>query len=105
MTIVWYVIKKNVLNVKNSSINICFEKKDKIDSITSQNIDYINSSIQKENNNYKNKETNDKNEANELFKKNKIWKNLKIKKPSINKPKSFSFGITSNPNNAKISLF
>ena len=78
----------NVLNVKNSSINICFEKKDKIDSITSQNIDYINSSIQKENNNYKNKETNDKNEANELFKKNKIWKNLKIKKPSINKPKS-----------------
>ena len=78
----------NVLNVKNSSINICFEKKDKIDTISPQNINYINSSIQKENNNYINKETNDKNEVNELFKKNKIWKNLKIKKPSINKAKS-----------------
>ena len=101
----------NVLTVKNSSINICIEKKDKLNILSpSKNINYITSipteivsSIPTKKNNHKNNEINVKNVANELFEKNKNLKNINIIKPRINKANTNFINSQSNPYYIKIS--
>ena len=77
----------NVLNVKNSAINILIEKSEKFNILSPEkNINLASSYGHKEHSsNYRNNKNNVKDVANELFEKNRNFKNLKILKPSINK--------------------